>query len=336
MKPVIFLNPFQNSIKLIIKGNNQKLKRRLQDLRFLDIDDKSAYYTMPCGEHYRQMLIDNTSDIAKVNTTYLYQKGIKAKKFRFDKSKGSEKYISTKKHLTIVPIEHKGKMFALFSFKYNPPLFQRLNTLEYVKYSKTYRRFVTHLSEEFIRKIFNDISPYAQIQLHSKIEINKLDLQKYIWEQPYLGTTYISCPLAYLERMRLKNYSINTMRTYHSLLLKFLNSFDVDLEIINSFNEDEINRYHREMIQSKKYAFSTINQSLNAIKYYYNEILDRALEPDYIERPRKSRDLPKVLQKEEVKAILKSINNLKHKSIIFLSYSHYKILFFSMHIKCDY
>lgn len=65
----------------------------------------------------------------------------------------------------------------------------------------------------------------------------------------------------------------------------------------------------------------TTNQMIDAIKYYYNEVLDRGLNPEYIERPMKNRELPKVLTKAEVKEILKSIPNLKHKSMVFLSYS---------------
>jgi site-specific recombinase XerD len=132
---------------------------------------------------------------------------------------------------------------------------------------------------------------------------------------------YISCPDAYLEKMRLKNYSLNTMRTYHMMLMKYLNSFNKEIEIINSFAEQEINTYHRQMIQAKKYSFSTINQSLNAIKYYYNEILDKGLEPELIERPKKNKELPKVLTKEEVRDIIRVLKNQKHQCMVFISYS---------------
>jgi integrase/recombinase XerD len=54
------------------------------------------------------------------------------------------------------------------------------------------------------------------------------------------------------------------------------------------------------MIQSKKYSFSTINQSLNAVKYYYNEILAKDLTVDQLERPQKSNALPKVLQRDGI------------------------------------
>ena len=325
MKPVIFLNPLnhdsEDRVKLIIKNINNALKVRLQELKYLKFDTRSACYTMPSSVHYKQMLIDNTDDIAIINTTYLRHKAIATCNIRFDHDDSIVEKHKSKGQLTIIPLSHENKSYALLQFSRNTPLYKRLKTLDYVKYSNTYRRFVTHLNEAYIRKLFIDLAAYAQVQLHSKIEINNLDLQKFIWEQPYFGKEYISCPLAYLEKMRLRNYSINTMRTYHSLLLRFFNSHKFNIEIINNFTEEEINQYHREMIQSKKYSYSTINQSLNAIKYYYNEILNRALEPEYIERPKKAKDLPKVLNKKEVIAVMKTIKNLKHKCIVFLSYS---------------
>ena len=58
------------------------------------------------------------------------------------------------------------------------------------------------------------------------------------------------------------------------------------------------------------------NQSINAIKFYYEKVLRGPRKVYQIDRPRKEKTLPEVLSTEEVAAILKSINNLKHKAII--------------------
>ena len=324
MKPIIFLNKFEEGddelVKLIIKDNDNALKERMSGLEYLSLHERSGCYIMPNTEHYIQLLSDNTNDISLLNTTYLTKTKIVTDNVVIGRNKKPENKIS-KKPITILPLKHEGKQYALLKFHYNPVIFQRLKMLEYVKYSNTYKRFVTHLEDKYIRKLIEDLAPIGHIQVDSKIKISDLNLQKTLWEQSYVGKEYISCPDAYLEKMRLKNYSLNTIRTYHSMLMKFLNSFDLALEIINAYNEEEINIYHRQMIQEEHYSYSTINQSLNAIKYYYNEVLGRGLEPEYIERPMKNRELPKVLTKEEIIDILKSIQNLKHKSLVFLSYS---------------
>jgi hypothetical protein len=257
---------------------------------------------MPDSEHNRQMLVDNTAAIAIVNTVYLHRKAIATTNVQINQSqiRSTRRESVMKQSITILPINHEGKTYALLKFRYHPALYRRLSMLSYVRFSKTYRRFVTHLNEKRIRMLINDLAPQVRIQLDQKIEIRNLNLLKLLWEQAFMGSDYISCPDAYLEKMRLKNYSLNTMRTYHAFLVKFMNHFSANLEIIDSFTEIEINQYHREMIQSKKYSFSTINQSLNAVKYYYNEILAKDLTVDQLERPQKSNALPKVLQRDEI------------------------------------
>jgi len=105
------------------------------------------------------------------------------------------------------------------------------------------------------------------------------------------------------------------------MLLRYLNYFDSHFDIINSYREKEINTYHRDMLQSDRFSFSSANQSLNAIKYYCYEVLDRKLAPDRIERPGKARTLPKVLTPAQLSVTLKQISNLKHKSMVLLTYS---------------
>lgn len=328
MKPIIFLNQHIDGedvyVRLIIKNIDDPLKIRLKGLDYLQLHQKSGCYTMPHTEHYIQMLSDNTDDLALINTTYLNRSKIITDNVRIDGDQNhalTKDATSEKKPLTIFPLSHEGKLFALLKFQYNPAIYQRIKMLDYVKYSQTYRRFITHLDESHIRMLINDLSSICHLKLDGKIEINSISLLKLIWEQSYCGDEFISCPDAYLEKMKLKNYSLNTIRTYHGMLLRYLNSFKSNIEIINTFAETEINQYHRELIQSRNYSFSTINQSLNAIKYYYNEVLGKKLEPEYIERPKKNRDLPKVLTKEEIRNVIHAIQNLKHKSIVFLSYS---------------
>jgi integrase/recombinase XerD len=63
------------------------------------------------------------------------------------------------------------------------------------------------------------------------------------------------------------------------------------------------------------------NQSINAIKFYYERVLGGKRKIYLIERPRKEQYLPEVLSEEEVAAILKTITNIKHKALIMTIYS---------------
>lgn len=67
-------------------------------------------------------------------------------------------------------------------------------------------------------------------------------------------------------------------------------------------------------------ATSTLNQAINALKFYYGTMLKKKFLYE-IKRPRKDRKLPVVLSKEEIAKILSAVDNLKHKAILMLIYS---------------
>jgi len=67
-------------------------------------------------------------------------------------------------------------------------------------------------------------------------------------------------------------------------------------------------------------ATSTLNQAINALKFYYGTVLKKKFIYE-VKRPRKDKKLPIVLNKEEVTKIINSVNNLKHRAILMLVYS---------------
>ncbi len=114
-----------------------------------------------------------------------------------------------------------------------------------------------------------------------------------------------------------KRYSRNTIKTYLSCLTSFNQYFNgrvIDL------SKKEIENYQYHLVK-KGFSRSTQNQHINAIKYYYENILKRKRETYYIDRPLKDKKLPTILDKTEVKAIINSTYNLKHKAAITLLYA---------------
>jgi integrase/recombinase XerD len=70
--------------------------------------------------------------------------------------------------------------------------------------------------------------------------------------------------MSYLQQY---NYSENTLITYHSLIIRFINAFKgQSLSAINQFGEHEINHYHEVWNQRSAPSPSLINQSVNALK----------------------------------------------------------------------
>ena len=74
------------------------------------------------------------------------------------------------------------------------------------------------------------------------------------------------------------------------------------------------------MVEEKDVSTSTLNIVINALKFYYGEVLKREFVYD-MKRPRKDKKLPVVLSQEEVYRIMSSVDNIKHKAILMLVYS---------------
>lgn len=128
---------------------------------------------------------------------------------------------------------------------------------------------------------------------------------------------YRLCPEEYLLKLELKRYANSTVRTYVSFFEMFINHYR-DKEL-NAINESDIRAFLQKLIH-KNVSNSYLNQSINAIKFYYEVVLGMPNRFYEIERPRKESKLPTVISKEEVLSIIDNANNMKHRCIIKLLY----------------
>jgi integrase/recombinase XerD len=119
--------------------------------------------------------------------------------------------------------------------------------------------------------------------------------------------------------LRSKRYSESTITTYSEALKSFL-VFYRNKPIINITNEDVI-VYNNEHILKNNLSASFQNQTVNAIKLFFQTIRDTKMMVDKIHRPKRAKVLPNVLSKEEIKLILNAHSNIKHKAMLSMIYS---------------
>ena len=133
-----------------------------------------------------------------------------------------------------------------------------------------------------------------------------------------LPETYRRCPENYLQKLELKKYAFNTAKVYVSCFEAFINHFKhlAPLEI----GEIEIRQYLQKLIHDGK-SDSYLNQTINAIKFYYEVVMEMPNRFYAIERPRKVKKLPEVLSKDEIISMIDHTSNIKHKCILALLYS---------------
>ena len=114
-----------------------------------------------------------------------------------------------------------------------------------------------------------------------------------------------------------RKYSYKTVKGYLYYNRDFLNFIRKEP---SGINDSDIKDYLLYLAEEKQAATSTLNQAINALKFYYGSMLKKKFLYE-IKRPRKDKKLPVVLSKEEVAKILSSVDNLKHKAILMLVYS---------------
>lgn len=222
------------------------------------------------------------------------------------------------------PLEHEGKKLIQLSFQYSQEVYESLRHIRGVRWLSALKCFTTSTDSVSLQALLTGLEGVAQVWLSQTMKVKDMVLQASLWEQTYLKEAdYIPCPLPYLQKLLLLNYSMNTIRTYHSLLLRFLNAHKgKGMDAIAAFTEEEINQYHRAMVQRQLYSCSFINQSINAVKFYYQRVLGRhEVQLNNVERPEKPGRLPTVLSKQEVSSILSATDNLKHRCLLQLLYA---------------
>jgi len=126
-----------------------------------------------------------------------------------------------------------------------------------------------------------------------------------------------------LEQMRKHldgvRYSGRTNVSYLALLELFFKYYHKKDPL--KITSTEVSQFVHEFIVTNGYSASYQNQMISAIKTFYKISGKGHFDPQVFERPRKSKALPKVFSKDEVKRILNSTKNNKHKLLLWMIYS---------------
>ena len=177
------------------------------------------------------------------------------------------------------------------------------------------------LSEQLKKKKKEAISKdQKQIVEEEPFNIQKLDeieLKKNI--PPKLSAENKEALKLYLQRLIIKAYSPKTLKTYKNEFTRFL----VKLQHIaaNTLNATHIMKYMEYCAVEEKLSENTMHSRLNAIKFYYENVLEQDKILWEIPRAKRPFILPRVLSEAELKRMFASVKNLKHKAILFTAYS---------------
>ncbi len=121
-----------------------------------------------------------------------------------------------------------------------------------------------------------------------------------------------------VREMKIRAYSKNTVELYGRHIRYFLRYMKrCPLEA----GEEDINQYLHHLRSNTSVSLSYFNIAISSISFFFRCVLDRPILLKNIDRPRKEHRLPTVLSEDEVRSILLSISNIKHRTILMLAYS---------------
>jgi len=123
---------------------------------------------------------------------------------------------------------------------------------------------------------------------------------------------------AFVQRLELKKYSQSTIRTYRNEFIQFL--VGLDSHHVGKVDPEYLKRYLHGYVK-QGLSENTLHSRLNAIKFYFEEVLKGEKFRWDIPRPKKPLLLPKVLSGDELARLFRSLTNKKHKAMLFTAYS---------------
>jgi site-specific recombinase XerD len=121
-----------------------------------------------------------------------------------------------------------------------------------------------------------------------------------------------------LEELQRRNYSSKTIRLYLRHVAEFAKHFHRSPDQLGA---EDIRQYQLFLIQQKKLAWSSYNQIVCALRFFYAKTLKRTFLLQEIPFPRMEQRLPTILSPEEVAKILTVPPHLKTRALLMTIYA---------------
>ena len=200
----------------------------------------------------------------------------------------------------------------------NPADIARLKQIRYCHWNKTERAWMAPMyphNLSAIKQYFGDRIESITI-LENKKETGPSEKHR----EP--GTIYpVNEP--FLVRAReeiiLKGMSASTQKTYLNELGRFF--ADIKQVAATDITHERLRKYLAWCLERMQLSEHTVHSRMNALKFFYEQVLKREKFFFDIPRPKKPLTLPRFFSQDEIAAILKSVKNVKHRTMLMLCYA---------------
>lgn len=235
-------------------------------------------------------------------------------------------------NITLSALKHRNNKWIAIKSANETPINNAIKTIEGRTFSVTNKCWLIPYNEQNFLHTIKVLEPLATIDtsnfntIESTVEVNKISppvkvsevnvQTKYSLHKIHSNNRQVLSEV--LEMLQLKAYSESTIRTYLNEISQFLQTIKhVPAE---NFTTERIKRYLNYCYVTLRLSENTLHSRINALKFYYEQVLKNEKIFWEIPRPKKPLQLPKVLGERELKKLFDAATNLKHKAILFVAY----------------
>lgn len=225
--------------------------------------------------------------------------------------------IRAMKKIDLRLFNHRNQSCIGIFFPANQLILKKLRSLEGLKWTKTHKCWYVPASSSNIKGIKNLLSSNLIVDYTEELSTR---VDHFITNpQPTAGVFHVATLELYQRQLVLKGYSPNTIRTYCNEFRQFLST--IKDHAPENFTSNRLKDYFFYCFNTLKLSENTLHSRMNAVKFYYEQVLYREKFFWEIPRPKKPDQLPKILGENEIGRMFNSVQNLKHKAVLFTAYS---------------
>ena len=251
--------------------------------------------------------------------------------------------------VTLTAIRHRGMECIALHFEVNFAIQTALQNTGLVKFSRSHKCWYAALCKENYTAIATALKGHASMDKaalqHYLQQKKKRTLQKeatpatantvvkqvekvgqspekqavFFYKNHQIAAVNMHVLTNMAQCLKLKAYSPSTMKTYLNEVSHFLQVLQD--KPADNLTPEQLKRYLVYCFEKLKLKENTLHSKINALKFYYEQILGREKFFREIPRPKKALQLPNVMGEKEITRLFNAVNNLKHKAILFTAYS---------------
>ncbi len=237
--------------------------------------------------------------------------------------------------ISLKPLLHRNRECIGIYFDKNISLAKIIRKQPGIKWSQTNKCWYIPLTRESYNAICNTLKDAAVIEtgdlkkyLEKRKKIKATIPEKPVinYSKPLTATTAwqlsnenLAALEKFVERLKLKAYSLSTIATYRNEFMQLLQL--LKNKPVQELTFTDLRRYMMYAMEKEGIHENTVHSRLNALKFYFEQVLGREKFFWEIPRPKKQSQLPRFFNQDEVAAIIKATGNIKHKVMLMLAYA---------------